>query len=124
VDARRDRWSAVIWAAIVAALLLVPLPDLFAGLAREVPGGLPLDKLVHVALFVLLARSWLLAASRAGRWWTTLAVALAAVAYGALLELLQGLGGVRAAELLDLVADALGVVLALLLHAHSSARSG
>jgi len=111
----------VAWTAAAAVLLLVPLPALLSDLAREAPGGLPLDKLVHVALFAWLGRSWLRAAAPAGRA-ATLGVALAAIAYGALLELLQGLGGERSAELLDLAADILGVLIALLARDRATAR--
>lgn len=107
--------GAALWAAAVALLLLVPLPA-----PPAVPpalAGLPWDKLAHAVLFFTLGRAW-------QRWWrrrrpasaggaaARLAVALAATAYGGLLELVQGaLGAGRAAEWGDVAADALGALI-------------
>jgi len=107
---RTARPRAVAAAATVATavLLLIPAPaplPVAAGLA-----ALPLDKLVHAALFFLLARLWRRAAPlHAG------AVAALATAYGGLLELAQLGLGTRSGEWGDLVADGLGALAAALL---------
>jgi VanZ family protein len=110
----RAHGPAAAWGALVGVLLLMPVGDLPAP-----PNWLPAfldsisDKLVHAALFfagvLTLARS-----ARALRASHPLAAAvLAAIAYGGLLELLQGSTG-RDASWGDLGADALGASLAAL----------
>ena len=114
--AARGRRAAVLWAAITAALLLVPLPS--PALTPPAWAGLPLDKLAHALLFFGLGRSWQRAwrapiPARAGGLARRAVVAAAATAWGGLLELGQGtLGAGRAAEWGDLAADALGAVAA------------
>ena len=106
--ARRAAWG---WTAVATLLLLAPVP---ASVAEAAEGwrAFHWDKLVHMALFFFLVRSWLRVFGASGR--RTLAVALAAVAYGGLVELAQaGLAG-RVAEVGDLAADALGAALACL----------
>ena len=109
-EPRGRRVVAIAWTLAAGLVLLAPLPPGLAELAGETP-ALPLDKLAHLALFALVTRSWLRAAAPArGR--RALAVALAAVAYGALLELLQPLAAERSTELLDVAANAFGTALA------------
>jgi VanZ family protein len=103
---RADRLLAG-WTALVAVLLLVPTDFI-----REVAGlddvdTLGLDKAGHFLIFLVTAA---LAAGRAeGRTRHPLLVAgVATFLYGAALELLQGLSGVRYPELGDLIADGLG----------------
>jgi VanZ family protein len=103
---------AAAWTAAVALLLLAPIPEIFRGFSRGESGGLPLDKVAHVALFGLLARAWLRAARPAGLA-AAAGVAAIAVAYGGLLELLQPVVSARGAEWGDLAADALGAGVAL-----------
>ncbi len=89
---------------VIAILCLLP--------SNEIPQVNVSDKIKHVAAFVLLTFWFAGIVSRQGY----LRVALALVAYGALIEILQGsmhLG--REAEVLDFVADAAGVVLGLVL---------
>lgn len=100
----RPRAVAVAATLATAVLLLMPAPPppLAPGLA-----ALPLDKLVHAALFFLLARLWRRAGSlHAG------AVAALATAFGGLLELAQHRLGTRSGEWGDLAADGLGALLA------------
>ncbi|MDK3257818.1 VanZ family protein [Blastococcus capsensis] len=90
-------------------VVLVSLVVLFAP-ASGVPSGPPgTDKVVHVLLFAALAVS--------GRWAGVRAAPLAAalLSYAAASELLQGLTPLaRSMSFLDLVADAIGVVVGLL----------
>ena len=109
-EARGSRAVAVAWTLAAGLVLLAPLPPALAELAGATT-ALPLDKLAHVALFALVTRSWLRAAAPAGSH-RALAVALAAVAYGALLELAQPLVAERSTELLDVAANVLGTTLA------------
>ncbi len=110
----RAHGPAAAWGALVGVLLLMPVGELPA-----TPLWLPpfldaiSDKLVHAALFfagaIALARSArALSASH-----PLAAAAVAAIAYGGLLELLQGSIG-RDASWGDLGADALGASLAAL----------
>ena len=93
-----------------AVVVLVSLAVLFAP-ASDVPSAPPgVDKLVHVALFAALACS--------GRWAGIGAVALVAllVGYAVASELVQGLSPLaRSASVADGLADAVGIVLGLLL---------
>jgi VanZ family protein len=117
------RRVAFAWAVAAAAALLSPLPPALTELAGEAPAGLPLDKLAHVALFALLAHAWLVAAAPAGGR-RALTVALAAVAYGGVLELLQPLVAERTTELLDVAANALGVAIAMALRRRGKMGTG
>jgi VanZ family protein len=106
-SARPRAWALAATVA-VAVLLLVPVPappDLAPGLA-----ALPLDKLAHAALFLVLVGLW----RRATTLGAASLVALA-VAYGGLLELAQSGLGSRSGEWGDLAADAAGALAAVLL---------
>lgn len=105
---------AWLWTFAVALLLLAPVPELLLGLAGGGDGGVPLDKLAHLALFALLAYAWL-RATRPAALTAALAVVAAVVVYGGLLELAQPLVASRGAEWGDVAADALGAGLALAL---------
>jgi VanZ family protein len=109
------RFSRTLLATLaVGALLLVPLPRLPGGLEALTSTSWA-DKAVHLLLFLGLGISWgrdLEAAgfSRSGR---GLAVVVGLIAYGGLLEIVQGATGNRTASWGDLAADAAGAVLAL-----------
>lgn len=103
---------AVLWALAVLVLTLMPASDVpRIGWAER----LAVDKLVHVVLFgvqgILLA---LVFSGRRG--WRYMAhpyllALLAAIAFGALVEVLQELMGLgRHADVLDLLADAAGAL--------------
>lgn len=79
---------------VVAALSLLPMPDTGVN-----------DKLSHLATYIFLS-GWfgLLAGNRSALAWTFVGI----VAYGGLIELLQGMTSYRDAEWADLLADALG----------------
>ena len=94
-------WLAVGLAGVAAVgyVSLVPLP----------PGGpdVPqLDKIEHVAAYGALGL-WFAALRPGWRWRGGWGAAL--VAYGALIEVAQGMTGYRTAEIADLAADAAGV---------------
>lgn len=96
--------APVLWALIILLLSLTSSPP-------QLPGVLGWDKLLHAGAYgllsLLLAQAFLCPPFSLNRpWWLA---AGAAVAYGALLEILQLLSQTgRTAEWLDLFADALG----------------
>lgn len=74
---------------------------------------LPLDKLIHIAFFALLIFLWRSAFS-SGKNFYNLFLFMAAVAYGLLIEILQGLiVPQRSFDIYDLYADAFGALLGL-----------
>jgi VanZ family protein len=93
-------WLAWGYTTLITAMLLVPMPS---DPAPKVPG---LDKLVHVALFLLLGWVWHLAARPKKVWFLALGFI-----YGLAIEILQQFTG-RSFEYLDLVADSVGLVVA------------
>jgi VanZ family protein len=90
--------------ASVTVLALLPKPPAAAGLGW--------DKLNHVLAFVALGQSarWAWPTARWGGWGSAL------LGYGLLLELAQGWMPPREADALDLLADALGLLLVVLLN--------
>ena len=112
VRAPRRVWP-VVWVIVIGLLTLTPGNDL-----PRWPwaAAIHLDKIVHFVLFGVLA--WLLAGvfifrNGMDRKRAVVLSVLAAVVYGGLIELLQGwmeMG--RSAEWADLLADALGAVVA------------
>ena len=94
----------VLWALIILWLSLTSSPP-------ELPGVLGWDKLLHAGAYgllsILLAQAFLCPPFSMNKpWWSA---AIAAVVYGALLEILQLLSQTgRTAEWLDLFADAIG----------------
>lgn len=94
-------------------------PGADAGVAEWLPDWLaqqvPVDKLVHVGLYAVMAALWLwaldaVASRRSGRPWLAW---LMPVAFGALDELHQSYVPGRSADARDLVADAVGATLVL-----------
>ncbi len=116
-------------AATVALFLLLPADALagtfergvrwLAGLlgndTRRAAAELPWDQVAHGLLFAVLAWVWCRPFARAGRLRGVVAAAVAAVAYGAAIELVQIQLGYRSGEWMDLVADAVGVAAGALL---------
>ncbi|MEM7052451.1 MAG: VanZ family protein [Acidobacteriota bacterium] len=103
---REGRGPAWLWAAGIALALLLPVPDLPA--SDSLPRlPVPLDLLVHGALFFVLVLLAIPAFGRARR------VGLMAAAYGVLTEAAQALVPYRSAEWSDLWADWVGIALAL-----------
>lgn len=101
--AARRAWGGTLWALVVIVCVLATLP--------KPPAQLTLgwDKLNHALAFTALAMAAALAyppplLSRIG-------LALALLAYGALIEVVQSAVSGRTAEWFDLLADALGIVI-------------
>ena len=84
----------------MAVVSLMPAPDLGGGS----------DKLYHFIVYALLSLGFVLLAGTPRR---LLGVALGLIVYGVILEWLQGLTGYRQMELLDMLANSLGVIAAL-----------
>lgn len=104
---RGARIVAVLVLALTLALLLTPgnaVPD------TDVPNS---DKLVHAALFGLLAFTHALAWPRV----RLPIMALIVIAFGAATEITQTVVPGRSADMLDLLADAAGAVLGLVIYA-------
>jgi VanZ family protein len=106
---RASRVLAVLWALLIAAFLLLPLPpeqeDYLPGwLARSL--GPWSDDLVHGGLFFGFA--YLLLGAMGARHHRKTLAFLVAVGYGALTEWLQPRVSGRTGEWTDLLADALG----------------
>lgn len=107
-DSKLETGRAVTMSLLVGLLLLAPLPIPPGGGAEGLFGLAHADKLAHLLLFLGLGWVWRRAVVRPGRNVPYAAVLAAVVAYGALLELVQGWSGLRTAEWADLAADALG----------------
>jgi hypothetical protein len=111
-SAAREHLAAAAWAMVIAAALWTPAPEAppewgwWSWLGElEAAGG---DKVVHALLFGVQA--WLLCRWRRGAptgAWLGGCLALT-IAYGGMTEAVQAALGGRAAELGDLVADAVG----------------
>ena len=88
---------------LIAILSLTPMPD--------VPVGN--DKLGHFIAYMVVS-SWfsLIAKRTSSLWW----VMLGLIAYGLLIEFLQGLTDYRMEDLADALANSLGVVTGLICH--------
>ncbi len=97
----RNLWVTVGWALVLAVvyLSLVPSPP-------SLPGGLG-DKSGHVLAYASL--TFWFACLYAGRVRIMFAIGLAVM--GLVMELLQGLGNHRSAELMDTVANILGIII-------------
>jgi VanZ family protein len=103
----RKTWLAAGWLLIflIAYVSLIPSPP-------SPMRFLHADKLEHLITYALLM-GWFcqIYATR----WQRLWLALACIAYGGIIELLQGWSGYRSADWMDLLADSLGVALGWLL---------
>ncbi|MEO8502413.1 MAG: VanZ family protein [Acidobacteriota bacterium] len=93
-------WAATV---AVAVLCLIPIPQGAEGAA--LPES---DKVVHVLMFGGLALLWWRVLPR--RW---LLLSVTVTLYGGLMELLQALTPYRSCDLMDFLADGLGVAIAL-----------
>lgn len=102
---------AVGWSAALVFLAVWSLP------APEVLAFSLVDKVKHGAAYGALGLLWavaLFAVSRRPRWLLAAAAAALAFAWGALTEIVQSFVPGRQADLADLAADALGVVICVL----------
>lgn len=111
-------WLTLAWAVLIVALTVSPLPP--AGASLTVPG---LDKLVHAALFGVLAWLALQARARGGQrrlplWVLVVSIAMFAGADEWVQQFVPG----RSADLLDWSADMSGVLVAVLIFISAPAR--
>ena len=105
---RRHRaWVALGGAIMLWVLWMALTPD--PGIALDVPYG---DKLLHAITFTCLMGWWgNVYRDRRARGW----VALGCLAFGVFIEFAQWLDPPRDADALDVLADGVGIVIALLL---------
>ncbi|MBL8314343.1 MAG: VanZ family protein [Rubrivivax sp.] len=109
---RRWRWLLLLMLAITSWLAFMP--------AQPQPDAAPhLDKLEHVVAFAALSFVARLGGDSRS---PALRVGLALLAYGLLIEVVQSWLPSRHADVLDLAADAAGIVLGLLLLSHLRRR--
>jgi len=92
------------WATAIGILMMLP-PSLLPGLERASESGA--DKTGHFVVFLVLALLAIASARRRTRYPVIVALA-ACILYGAVLEALQSVMGMRSADLADLAADGLG----------------
>lgn len=100
------------WRVLLLLLLMVVCWFAFAPVHFD-DGGLPLDKLRHVAAFAVLA--WVAMVGWAGVPGLASRVAMALLAYGLFIEAVQSRLDGRHASGWDLLADAAGIALGLVL---------
>ena len=114
---RRNPWRVAAWsmAVFVLAISLLPLS------VPEVIAAAGTDKLVHVALYGTLMLCFAQAYDRPA---LRPRIAVALLAYGGLIELLQGLTPTRSASLADLLANAIGISIMLLALSRRPASAG
>jgi hypothetical protein len=105
----------------IAVLLLRPVPVVLEAATQGSP--FPYDKVVHFGLFAVAALPWRGSFAKLGRRSPELWAIGAAAAYGGLIEVAQGVWTARDAELLDMVAGALGAYGALGAHRAALALS-
>lgn len=111
-------WLTLAWAVLIVALTVAPMPD--TGASLGVPG---LDKLVHAALFGVLAWLALQARARGGARRPALWLLLVAIAvFAGADEWVQQFIAGRSADLLDWVADMTGMLSAVLILASAPLR--
>lgn len=111
-------WLTLAWAVLIVALTVAPVPA--AGASLTVPG---LDKLVHAALFGVLAWLALQARARGGArrppvWFLVVTIA----AFAGADEWVQQFMAGRNADFMDWVADMAGVLSAMLILASAPMR--
>ena len=124
----RRAWAAIGWALVFLTILLSlrPLPAAFAALQdalyaalleilslRPLPAAFAagnLDKLMHVLTYATLTL-WFIQLAPAERW---IRIALWFVGMGVAIEIAQGQTGYRYFSFADMVANAMGIVTALL----------
>ena len=99
------------WRKLLFVLLAVVSWFAFAPVHFE-DGGLPLDKGRHLMAFGTLA--WVAVQAFGGQRRSVAAIALALLAYGVVIELVQSLIPGRFPSGMDVAADAVGIVLGLL----------
>ena len=101
-------------AVAIAFALIEPVPVPLENATQGMT--FPIDKLVHFALFLVAAVPWRRSLAVLGVQSPGVGVVLTATLYGGLLEIAQGIWTLRDAEILDMVAGALGALVAVLAH--------
>jgi len=109
--ARRWRVAGVTLLALVLAVTVMPAVWMWPGQVRLVSWLENLDKWAHVITFSLLAL-WFAGQYRPRSYWR---IAVGLLAFGAMIEVTQGALGYRAAEWLDFGADAVGIIIGLVI---------
>lgn len=99
------------FAVAIAFVLIEPVPRRLENATHDFI--FPIDKLAHFALFLVAAFPWRRSLALLGVKSPGVAVVVTAAVYGGLLEIAQGLWTLRDAEILDMVAGALGALAAL-----------
>ncbi len=99
------------FAVAIAFALIEPVPPNLENATHGI--AFPIDKLVHFGLFLVAAVPWRRSLAALGVRSPGVAVVVLAAVYGGLLEIAQGLFTARDAELLDMLAGALGALVAL-----------
>lgn len=97
-------------AVAIAFALIEPVPPKLDNATHGF--AFPVDKLAHFGLFLVAAFPWRRSFALFGMRSPGVVVVVAAAAYGGLLEIVQGLWTLRDAELLDMLAGALGALAA------------
>ncbi|MEO8276734.1 MAG: VanZ family protein [Thermoanaerobaculia bacterium] len=100
-------------AVAIAFALIEPVPPDIDAVVRQF--SFPVDKLAHFGLFLVAAFPWRRSFVRLGMRSPNVAVVVAAAAYGGALEIAQGLWTTRDPEVLDMLAGALGALVAVAL---------
>jgi len=105
-------WLAIIATLIIAFLSLTAVPKINLGL--KIKSG---DKILHVLAYFTLSTVWFLALQKKmGDLNVKLLLILSLIMYGIILEVLQGgITNYRTGDIFDVVANTVGVLLALLL---------
>ena len=111
----RQIWQTLAWSASFGVLVLSLIPLAAPPAVDE----FNLDKLVHAAMYATLM--YCFARAHARSIWPRLALAL--VAYGGVIELLQGLTAYRSCSLFDALANACGISLMLFVLTRSASRA-
>lgn len=105
----RPRWQAGGVMVLIVALAVSMLPEIPFWPDRPAAAFEFSDKALHVLAFMFLAVWFSGQYSRRSYW----RLALGLLAFGGLIEILQGMTNYRAAEWLDLYADGVGIALGL-----------
>lgn len=103
----RSRWQIAGGVLLVSALVIALLPDLHL-IDLSKPFRL-WDKLVHVLAFAFLT-VWFSGQFARQSYWR---IAGGLIAFGALIELIQGMVSYRTAEWMDMYADGVGITMGL-----------
>jgi len=97
-------------AVAIAFALIEPVPPKLDAATHDF--AFPVDKLAHFGLFLVAAFPWRSSLAALGLRSPGIAVIVFAAAYGGLLEIVQGLWTLRDPEVLDMLAGALGALVA------------